>query len=167
MCASLTFFNRLFCLFVCLYGCFSIRIYFIRVSRLKFAKFKNISKMNLRIRTHTFRAEDKVHAILLLPVISRQQTVFLSDLRFFFQWGDGSINLWLRRCAVSGMFNRVFSCRAYFSLRRNRPLPPPPDVCCLFKQPKRQEKFSFRFICFILGFKNSYSQYSFVTQIVI
>ena len=49
--------------------------------------------MNLRIRTHTFRAEDKVHAILLLPVISRQQTVFLSDLRFFFQWGDGSINL--------------------------------------------------------------------------
>ena len=46
--------------------------------------FKNISKMNLRIRTHTFRAEDKMHAILLLPGISRQQTVFLTDLRFFF-----------------------------------------------------------------------------------
>ena len=136
--------------------------------------FKNISKMNLRIRTHTFRAEGKVHAILLLPVISRQQTVFLSDLRFFFQWCDGSINLELRRCAVSGMFKRELRCRAYFSLRRNRPHPFP-DVCCLFKQPNRQEQFKkyctehffFRFICFILGFKISYSQYSFVTQIVI
>ena len=73
------------------------------------------------LRTDTFRAEDKVHAILLPPVISRQQTVFLSDLRFFFQWCDGSINLKLRRCAVSGMFKRELRCRAYFSLRRNRP----------------------------------------------
>ena len=42
--------------------------------------FKNISKMNLRIRTHTFRTGDKMHAILLLRAscISRQ-TVFLSD----------------------------------------------------------------------------------------
>ena len=43
--------------------------------------FKNISKMNLRIRTHTFRTEEKMHAILLLRAscISRQQTVLLSD----------------------------------------------------------------------------------------
>ena len=36
-------------------------------------------------------------------------------------WFDGSINLWLQRCAVSGFFKQVLSCRACFSLRSNPP----------------------------------------------
>ena len=59
------------------------------------------------------------HQLCLLPGISRQQTMFLSDLRFLVQWFDGSINLWLQRCAVSGLIKRMLSYRACFSLRSN------------------------------------------------
>ena len=34
---------------------------------------------------------------------------------------DGSINLWLQRCAVSGLLKQLLSCRAYSSLRSNPP----------------------------------------------
>ena len=52
--------------------------------------------------------------VFLLPGISRQQTIFLNDLRC-------SINLWLQRCAVSGLLKKVLSCRACFSLSSNQP----------------------------------------------
>ena len=47
---------------------------------------------------HANRQIDNVEAcifflLLLLPGISRQQTIFLRDLRFLVQWFDGSINL--------------------------------------------------------------------------
>ena len=76
--------------------------------------FKNISKMNLRIRTHTFRTEDKMHAILLLPGIMHQPAAdrILERFEIF----GLMVNLSLRRCAVSGLFKRLLSCRAYFSL---------------------------------------------------
>ena len=60
------------------------------------------------------------HQLCLLPGISRQQTMFLSDLRFLVQWFDGSINLWLQHCAVSGLIKRMLSYRACFSLRSNQ-----------------------------------------------
>ena len=34
---------------------------------------------------------------------------------------DGSINLWLQRCAVSGLLKQLLSCRACFSLGSNPP----------------------------------------------
>ena len=46
--------------------------------------FKDISKMNLRIRTHTFRTQDKMHAILLLQGIMHQPAA--DRLRFLVQW---------------------------------------------------------------------------------
>ena len=56
----------------------------------------------------------RLRSVYLLPGISRPQTIFLSDLRSLVQWFHGSINLWLRRCAVSGLLKQVLSCRACF-----------------------------------------------------
>ena len=82
-------------------------------------------------------------AVFLLPGISRQQTIFLRDLRFFVQWFDGSMvqwfdgsmvqwfngsmvswfdrHLWLQRCSVSGLLKQVLSYRACFSLGSDPP----------------------------------------------
>ena len=58
----------------------------------------------------------------LLPGISRQQTIFFSDLRFFVPWFHGSIvNLWMQRFVVSGFLKQVLSCHACLSLRSNPP----------------------------------------------
>ena len=129
-------------------------------------------------------------AVWLLPGISWQQTIFLIHLRFLVQRFDGSMvpwfhgsmvpwfdgHLWLQRCAVSGLL----SCRGCFSLRsnppfcfalcRNRSLS---DACCLLNglngknSSRRIVRTIFSVYFFYSGFKISYSEYSFVTQIVI
>ena len=53
------------------------------------------------------------YVMLLLPGISRQQTIFLSDLRFLVPWFDGSMVPWFNQ--------QVLSCRACFSLQSNPP----------------------------------------------
>ena len=124
---------------------------------------------------------------LLLPGISQQHTTFLSDLRFFVQWFHGSIsiNLWLQRCAVSGLLKQALSCRAFFSLRSK-----PPflvwlsckicleivvhQIFAVFLNGLNGKNSSrsivrniFSVYFFYSGFKISYSEYSFVTQTVI
>ena len=107
----------------------------------------------------------------LLPGISRQQTIFLSDLRFLVQWFDGSINLWLRRCAVC--LSKCLAAAPVFLLEATRHFVLFSCKICPEVNGKSSSRsivrsvFFFRFICFILGFKISYSEYFFVTQIVI
>ena len=127
-----------------------------------------------------------------MPGISRQQTIFLSDLRFFVQWLRGSVVQWfdgqsicdcgavqsavcLSKClAAAPVFllgaTRHFvwlSCKICAEIVVYR-------MFAVFLNGLNGKNSSrsivrniFRFIFFILGFKISYSEYSFVTQIVI
>ena len=124
---------------------------------------------------------------ILLPGICRQQTIFLSDLRFFVQWFHGSMvqsicdcsavqsAVCLSKClAAAPVFLLgatrhfvLFSCKICAEIVVYR-------MFAVFLNGLNGKNSSrsivrniFRFIFFILGFKISYSEYSFVTQIVI
>ena len=124
---------------------------------------------------------------LLLPGNSRQQTIFLNDLRFFVQWFHGSmVQSICDCCAVQSAvcLSKCLAAAPIFLLGATRHLVLLSCKICaetvvdrmfaVFLNGLNSKNSSrsivrniFRFLFFILGFKISYSEYSFVTQIVI